>query len=95
MWIEEGQFDQTITLFDCACTSLKVEAHSEIQSRFLSSISKMLEVYIARDLLDGKSDAIGQYFVFDSSWSQRSSGKPVILHRRGSDKDATFTFSSE
>ena len=87
--------DQAVTLFDCAFTSLKVEAHSGIQSKFLSSTSQKLEAYIECDPLNGKNGAIGQSFVSYSSWSQPSSDNPVVLHRTGSAEDATSTLSSE
>ena len=52
--------DQALAEFDCAFTSLKVEARSGIQSEFLSLTSKMLEAYIESYPLSGKNNAIGQ-----------------------------------
>ena len=46
--------DRAVTSFECAFTSLKVEAHSGIQSKFLSSTSQMLEAYIECDPLNNK-----------------------------------------
>ena len=87
--------DQAVTLFDCTFTSLKVEAHSGIQSKFLSSTSQMLEAYIECDPLNKKNGSIGKYFILHSSWSQPSSDNPVVLHRMGSAEDASSSLSSE
>ena len=54
VWTEEGQLDQTVTLFDCAFTSLKVEAHSEIHCRSVFSISKMRMTVTSRSLMTGR-----------------------------------------
>ena len=54
MWAEEGQLDQTVTVFDCAFTSLKVEAHSEIPCRSVFSISKMRMTVTSRSLMTGR-----------------------------------------